>query len=110
MAKLERVFNSNLESVLEAVDSAVHSSISASLEEASDIVFDTGRCAVRIYERYSAFGGNRVSLSVTALETGGKVYLCAATSGGSQAMFFKLNTLGEESFLDSITGALDRLD
>jgi hypothetical protein len=29
------------------------------------------------------------------------------TSGGSQAMFFKVNTLGEESFLDTLSQALE---
>ena len=27
---------------------------------------------------------------------------CAITSGGSQALFFKMNTLGEESFLATL--------
>lgn len=31
------------------------------------------------------------------------------TSGGSQAVFFKLNTIGEESFLDSAIKMLDNL-
>ena len=47
-------------------------------------------------------GSNRVSLSVTLLEADGRVFLSAITSGGSQAMFFKLNTMGEESFLNCI--------
>ncbi len=109
MAKLEKVLSCDLQTALETIESAVMNSVSASLEDASDIVFEGGRCAVRVYERYSAFGSNRVSLNITALESGGKVYLCAITSGGSQAMFFKVNTLGEESFLDSITGAVESL-
>ena len=32
----------------------------------------------------------------------GKVYLSAITSGGSQAVFFKINTFGEEAFLDKL--------
>ena len=28
--------------------------------------------------------------------------LCAITSGGSQALFFKMNTFGEEAFLDTL--------
>ena len=30
------------------------------------------------------------------------LFLSAITSGGSQAVFFKLNTLGEESFLEKL--------
>ena len=48
-------------------------------------------------------GGNRVSMSVTLFQAGdGPVQVCAITSGGSQAMFFKINTLGEESFLQTL--------
>ena len=35
--------------------------------------------------------------------------LSAITAGGSQAMFFKVNTWGEEAFLDSIRETLERL-
>ena len=46
-------------------------------------------------------GQNRVSLSITLLQVGNNpIQLSAITSGGSQAMLFKINTLGEESFLD----------
>ena len=32
----------------------------------------------------------------------GDIKLSAITSGGSQAMFFKINTWGEETFLDKL--------
>ena len=48
-------------------------------------------------------GGNRVSMSVTLFQAGnGPVQICAITSGGSQAMFWKINTWGEESFLKTL--------
>lgn len=48
-------------------------------------------------------GGNRVSLNVTLFQSGeDSICLSAVTSGGSQAMFFKLNTWGEEAFLDKL--------
>jgi hypothetical protein len=56
-----------------------------------------------VFERYSWSGGNRVSLSVTLFKGDeDKIYLSAITSGGSQAVFFKLNTLGEEAFLEKL--------
>ena len=76
-------------------------SMSASFEHGSD-----NRCAVRVYERYSAFGSNRVSLSVTLAKLGGRTYMSAVTSGGSQAMFFKINTVGEERFLRTLCDAM----
>jgi len=47
-------------------------------------------------------GGNRVSLNVTLFGSGNSLKLSAITSGGSQAMFFKVNTIGEEAFLDKL--------
>lgn len=42
-------------------------------------------------------------MNVTLFQAGnGPIQLSAITSGGSQAMFFKVNTLGEESFLDKL--------
>ncbi len=47
-------------------------------------------------------GSNRVSLSVTLVGRGDSLFLSAITSGGSQAVFFKINTLGEQSFLGKL--------
>ena len=66
------------------------------------------RCSVRVFERYSAMGGNRVSLNITLFQNGnGPVKLSAITSGGSQAMLFKINTFGESAFLDRLREILD---
>jgi len=45
-------------------------------------------------------GGNRVSLNVTITGSGEDLFISAITSGGSQAVFFKINTIGEETFLE----------
>ena len=47
-------------------------------------------------------GGNRVSLNVTLVGAGEELFLSAITSGGSQAVFVKINTWGEEAFLDKL--------
>jgi len=84
-------------------DGILESSLSASLEEESDMFSGRARCSVRVFERYSWSGSNRVSLSVTLFQHEGEpVHLCAVTSGGSQAMLFKVNTWGEEAFLDKL--------
>ena len=96
--------------MLGALDDGILSgSISASYEDGSDYAAGEVRCAVRVYERYSSLGGNRVSLSVTLVGRGEELFLSAITSGGSQAMFFKVNTWGEESFLDALEEVVDRL-
>ena len=104
MAKLEQTINGNFEQILRRIENEIVSgSASASLEESSDFCSGDARCSVRVFERYSYAGGNRVSMSVTLFQNGNEpVYLSAITSGGSQAMFFKINTLGEEAFLDKL--------
>ena len=77
--------------------------MSATLEDSSDFNCGDSRCSVRVFERYSYAGGNRVSLSVTLFQGADRVIrLSAITSGGSQAMFFKINTWGEEAFLSKL--------
>lgn len=83
----------------------VNGSVSASLEDKSDFTSPDGRSrvSVRVFERYSVAGSNRVSLSLTLYQDEtGEIHLSAITSGGSQAMFFKINTWGEEAFLDRL--------
>ena len=107
MAKFEKTVPLSLRETVRRVEDAVlGGSMTASLEESSDFSVGNARVAVRVYERYSAFGGNRVSMSVTMASDGGSTKVVAVTSGGSQAMFFKLNTVGEESFLDTLRDAL----
>ena len=94
MAKYEKRFTGEYFQVLEQLDQAIlNGSASASRTDESRLDLGGVLCTVRVYERYSFTGGNRVSLTLTLLG----------------AMFFKLNTLGEEAFLDTIRETLDRL-
>ena len=64
----------------------------------------------RVFERYSMMGGNRLSLTLTMFQNGDSpIRLSAITAGGSQAVFFKVNTLGEESFLEDVKGLLEEI-
>lgn len=104
MAKLEKTLNGDFNNILRKIETGIiNGSMSASLEDSSDFVAGTARCSIRVFERYSMMGDNRVSLSVTLFQgEDGVIRLSAITSGGSQAMFFKLNTFGEEAFLDKL--------
>jgi len=103
MAKLERRFHGDFDTVLDYLHSGILSgSITASYEEGSDYTAAGVRCAVRVYERYSMGGGNRLSLTLTLIGTGNGLFLSAITAGGSQGMFFKVNTWSEEFFLDKV--------
>jgi hypothetical protein len=110
MAKFERALTGDFDAVLDRLHQGVlDGSMSASYEDGSDYAAGDVRCAVRVYERYSWSGGNRVSMSLTLVGRGRDLFLSAITSGGSQAVFFKINTWGEEAFLDTLRQVLDSM-
>ena len=82
-------------------------SISATFEDEYASTVNGVRCSVQVYERFSYSGGNRVSLSVTLIEHEGTIRVAAITSGGSQALFLKVNTWGEEAFLEKLQDAVE---
>ncbi|MBE7014231.1 MAG: hypothetical protein E7419_03360 [Ruminococcaceae bacterium] len=107
MAKFEKIINGNFNEILHRIeDGILNGSASATLEDSSDFCIGDTRCSVRVFERYSYMGSNRVSLNVTLFGSGDTIQLSAITSGGSQAMFFKINTLGEEAFLNKLIDIL----
>ena len=108
MAKWETTVRGDFNQLLTKIENGiVNGSITASLEDSSDFRGGNARCSVRVFERYSYMGSNRVSLSVTAFQNGtDPIKISAITSGGSQAVFFKVNTLGEEAFLDKLRDIL----
>ena len=110
MAKYEKQFRGDFDKTLRYLhDGILSASSSASFEDESYIMFSGVRCCVRVYERYSWSGGNRVSMSLTLVGRGRELFLSAITSGGSQAVFFKINTWGEEAFLDTLRAVADGL-
>lgn len=109
MAKFEARLSGNFDDMLRIINDAVmDSSSTASLEDSSDFCVGGSRCAVRIYERFSYTGSNRVSLSVTLFQADGFLFVSAIASGGSQAVLFKINTFGEEAFLNTLSAELKR--
>ena len=108
MAKIERMLNCDFDYLVEAIeDGILDGNFSASLEDGSDFYGNSSRCSVRIFERYSLFGGNRVSLTVTLYqEDDGYIRLSAVTSGSSKGVVMKLNTIGEETFLHRLEEVL----
>lgn len=109
MAKYERSLTGDFNAVLRTIEEGIlRGSISATLEDGSSCKIDDVLCAVRVFERYSVIGSNRVSMNVTLLGKGDQLFLSAITAGGSQATFFKMNTFGEEAFLDCIIHIVER--
>lgn len=94
MAKYQRKIRGDFDKILKAIDEAVRiKSSTASLEDVADYYGNGVR---------SALGGNRVSMSVWLIGSDGEYTLTAITSGGSTGILFKVNTLGEKSFLNTI--------
>ena len=104
MAKLERTLSGDFNQLIKKIETGIlNGSMSATLEDSSDFYSGDARCSVRVFERYSYAGGNRVSMNVTLFQNGNdEIRLSAITSGGSRAVLFKINTWGEEAFLDKL--------
>ena len=109
MAKYEAHLRGDFDRALNYVhDGILEGSMSASYEDESYVQFAGVRCCVRVYERYSWSGGNRVSMTLTLVGDGEELFLSAITAGGSQGMIFKIKTWGEEAFLDTLRELVER--
>lgn len=105
MAKLELKIKGDFTKILNKIEKTItYSSASSSLEDKSDFVSGEAKCSVRVFERYSYIGHNRLSMNVTLFQNGKDedIIMSAITAGGSSAIFFKINTFGEEAFLDEL--------
>lgn len=111
MAKFENKLNIEFDKLLEKIEEGIiNGNISSTLEESTDFKIGKSRCSVRVFERYSTIGNNRVSLNVTLFQVDdSKVHVSAIASGGSQAFIWKVNTFGEEAFLDKFKSILDEI-
>ncbi len=88
MSKYEFTLKGDFTRLLNFIESQIlKGSVSASLEDQSDYDLNGILCAVRVFERYSVIGSNRVSMNLTLLGNGEDLYISAITSGGSQAIF-----------------------
>lgn len=109
MAKYEKKIKGNFFEFVEYINKELmNDSISISFEEGSSFSSEGYRCVTNVYERFSYVGGNRVSLNITVFGTDAEFYFTAITAGGSQALFFKMNTWGEEAFLDRLIAIVDK--
>lgn len=107
MALSEHRFPGDVDQFVAHLDRNItNSSVTAQLEARSDRTIGDARMVVQVYERYSATGGNRLSLVVSVLAADGQLDVCAIASGGSTGMFWKLNTFGEQAFLQKADDAI----
>ncbi len=104
MAKSEKTLSGNFDEILKRIEEGIlRGSSTAKLEASSDFSVKDARCSVRVFERFSVLGANRLSLTVTLFQSGDEpIYLSGITAGGSQAVLFKINTWGENAFLNEL--------
>ncbi len=108
MAVLERAFLGDFDVILEEIEKkVVDGNITGSLEGGSDFYGTDSRCSIRVFERWSAMGGNRVSLTITMYQDDDIIHLSAITAGGSKGMVLKINRIGEDAFLRMLNDVLD---
>ncbi|MCI9269345.1 MAG: hypothetical protein HFF40_10900 [Lawsonibacter sp.] len=109
MAKYECTLRGDYDQALRYFHEGIlNGSMSVSFEEESYFQSFGVRVTVRVYERYSMTGGNRLSMTLTLVGDGEKLYLSGITAGGSQGVWLKINTWGEEAFLDILRGLAQR--
>ena len=109
MAKFEREFMANFDEFLSFVEKrGANLGVSSTIEDSTNFVIDDTKVAIRTFERYSYIGQNRLSLYVTIVGSKDRIHLSAITAGGSQAIFLKVNTWGEESLLKDFKSAVDK--
>ncbi|RKI71052.1 hypothetical protein D7V91_01740 [bacterium 1xD42-67] len=103
MAKFECTLQGDYDQALRYFhDGILNGSMSASFEEESCFQSGGTRVTIRVYERYSWSGGNRLSMTFALVGDGEELHLSGITAGGSQGLFLKINTWGEEAFLDKL--------
>lgn len=108
MAKRVWTINRNIEDTKKIVKNAVLKSISADLEDEEVTSSEHFINVFQVYERYSWASNNRLSLSVNMISepNSNVTKVTAISAGGSTAMFLKINSIGEHSFLNSLDDEL----
>jgi len=108
MAKIERRLKGDFDSLLQTLDREIlKRDTSAAFQGGSDFAAGGVRCAVRVYERFSVMGSGRLGANITLFDDGNDLSLSIIASGGSQAIFFKINTWSEGAFAQDIARIVD---
>ena len=108
MAKLERVVQGDFLALKEYIKRELpQKSMTFTLEEEFEGTANGKHYWVAACERYAYSGGNRTSLCITLIETEDGNHIMATGTGGSQALFMKINTWGESAFLDTLEEVLE---
>ena len=83
--------------------------VTASYEGGSDYRYGDFRVAVRVYERYTVLGDNRLSLTVTLASAGEEIFASAIAAAGGGGMV-KIWDWGEKEFLQCFQAAAEMFE
>ena len=105
MARAERTVKGDFQTIVKTLhDAVMNGSMSASFEEESVLSGEGYECVVRVYERYSWFGSNRVSMAVPAAGSVCGDRVCALPAGASPATAPHLTTSDSATHTHTIHG------
>lgn len=107
MAKYEAYVMGNIETVMEQLHTDImDAGATMNLVDESFDMVGTAKVAVKVYDKYFMRNGNRASLSVTAVESDGKVFVSAIGSGGGQGILFNFSLGAESEMVDIVAESL----
>ena len=81
----------------------------SSYEDGSDFCAGSMRVAVRVYEKYTILGENRLSMTVTLATNGSEIFASAITAAGSGG-FVKVWAWGEDGYLEHFVEAAKQFE
>lgn len=108
MARFQTTLTGDRKALVAHLDAAILGrSVTADRDESVEQTVGDAHMMVLVYERFSAVGANRLSLTVSILAVGRELAVTMVSAGGSRALFFKINSLGESAFLGKGRRALE---
>lgn len=108
MAKVERFVKGDLDELREYVISGL-SRLYVTFGVEDEFLGESNghRYWLMAGEKYSAIGGNRMSINVTVIEEDDNNHVMATSTGASQGVFIKINTWSESELLKDFANILE---
>lgn len=63
----------------------------------------------RVYEKYFIRAGNRATITITMVQSGGVLYISGISAGGGQGPIFRFSWGAEEDFADDVEALVNQL-
>ena len=111
MAQIKRKIVGDFETVKKQIDDGLRTgSMTITTEEEFSGDLGGRKYWVVSYERYAASSKSRVSMNITMLEGDDTNLIMGTSTGGSQAVLFKMNKFPEVLFLQTLERVLDDIE